>query len=93
MQIDINRKASQLCEFMIVMQPCQRIPLDILNQLFSKINSLISLLNNSDETKYFLLISKLRRIRLPDETMKMFYDFLDELKLTLEKIVNEDNGL
>jgi hypothetical protein len=81
MEIDINTKIMQLFELLVNLQPLKQVPLETLNPIFSKINTLIYHLKTSERDK------------IPDAIMKMLYDFLEELKTTLEKISNEGNSL
>ena len=52
MESDINTKISQLFELLVSTQPSKKVPLQILNPLFSTINTVISLLGGDENKKY-----------------------------------------
>jgi len=80
MQIDINTQINGLFGLLMNVQPTKKTSLDTLNPLFAKINALVAFLNNSEGKS------------LPDATMKMLYDFLEDLKSVLQRINSEDNS-
>jgi len=80
MQIDINTQINGLFGLLMNVQPNKRNSLDTLNPLFEKINALVAFLNNSGGNS------------LPDATVKMLYDFFEDLKGILQKINSEDNS-